>query len=204
MPTREEMQGLSQEIIRSYEDRIKGILALRESEAERKSDVATMLKGFDDAHAAMSNELRAELAKRALALRESEAERKQTEAQEIAQRKSEQAGARDEWQKLTATMQAKRGAPVVEVKPPEAVAPPPAEEVADEEAVTSAEVAEATPEETELRDRVFEYLANHPDGTRLVELEREFEVSRFQMGKVVKSLMDENKVEKEDLLYFAR
>jgi len=126
--------------------------------------------------------------------------------------REEQAGVRDEWQKLTTTMQAKRGAPVVEVRPPEAVAPPPVEEVApppsveevaEEEAVAHAEVAEVTPEIAVLRDQVFEYLANHPDGTRLVELEEEFGVARIQMAKVVRSLMDENKVEKRDLYYFA-
>jgi alpha-D-ribose 1-methylphosphonate 5-triphosphate synthase subunit PhnG len=173
--------------------------ALRESEAKRKrteakeiaqrrSDVGTMLKGFDDAHAAMSNELKADLAKVAPALRESEAKRKRTEAKEIAQRKldvstmlkefdEEQAGARDEWYKLTATMQAKRGGVAVEAKPPETVAA--------------------------LRAQVFEYLANHPDGTKLVELAEEFGVARIQMAKVVRNLMDENKIEKRALLYFA-
>jgi len=184
MPTREEMQSLGQDIVRSYEDRIKVIPQLREAEAERKrteaqeiaqrksdvsamlkgfddahaamsnelkadlakvapalrgaeagrkrtaaqeiaqrgSDVGAMLKGFDDAHAAMSNELKADLAKVAPALREAEAGRKRTAAQEIAQRKSdvgamlkgfreEQAGVREEWEKLTTTMQAKRAGP---------------------------------------------------------------------------------------------
>ena len=234
MPTREEMYSLANDIVRSYEDRISGVAQVKEAEAERqrtetqeiaqrKSDVGTMLKEFDDAHAAMSNELKADLAKIAPALRESEAERKRTATQEIAQRKSdvgtmlkefdeEEAGARDEWQRLTTTMQAKRGAPVVEVRPPEAVAPPPVEEVAppppveevaEEEAVAHAEVAEVTPEIAVVRDQVFEYLANHPDGTRLVELEEEFGLARIQMARVVRNLTDENKVEKRGLLYFA-
>ena len=100
MTTREEMQSLAEEIVRSYEDRISGVAQVKESEAERKrteakdiaqrkSDVGTMLKGFDDAHAAMSNELKADLAKVAPALRETEAKRKRTEAKEIVQRKSD-------------------------------------------------------------------------------------------------------------------
>jgi len=169
--------------------------------AQRKSDVDVMLKGFDDSHAAMSQELKADLAKVAPALRQGEAERKRTEAQEIAQRKSdvstmlkefdeEQAGARDEWQTLTATMQSKRGGVGIRVRPL-------VEEIAEEEA------AEITPETADIRERVFEYLANHPDGTRLVELEQEFGLARIQIAKVVRSLMDENKVEKRELLYFA-
>jgi len=92
---------------------------------------------------------------------------------------------------------------VVEVKPPEAVVPPPVEEVAEDEAVARAEVAEVTPEIAALEDRVFERLANHPDGTRLVELEQEFGVARIQMARVLKSLMNENKVGKREGLYFA-
>jgi len=198
--------------------------------AEGKAAVKTQLKELDDAHGAMSKELKAELAKVRPPLAEEE-KRRQDEARRfrgelgraVAEGKAAaqarvkefaaiQAGARDEWQKLTTTMQAKRGVLVVEVKPPEAVAPPPVEEVAppppveevpEEEAVDRAEVAEVTPEISELRDRVFEYLANHPDGTRLVELEEEFGLARIQMARVVRNLTDENKVEKRGLLYFA-
>ena len=54
-----------------------------------------------------------------------------------------------------------------------------------------------------LRDRVFAYLADHPDGTKLVELEGEFGLARIQIAKVIRELMDDNKVEKHNLLYFA-
>jgi predicted HTH transcriptional regulator len=93
-----------------------------------------------------------------------------------------QAGARDEWQKMTATMQSKRGGIAVAVKPP---------------------IEEITAETATLREQVFEHLANHPDGTKLVELAEEFGVARIQIGKVIRNLMDENKVEKRGLLYFA-
>jgi len=198
--------------------------------AQGKIAVKTQLKEFDDAHAAMSRELRDDLAKVRPALEEEDRKR-QGEARQfrgeltsvVAEGKAAararlkefadiQGGARDEWQKLTNTMQAKRGTLVVEVRPPEAVAPPPVEEVAppppveeiaEEEAVAHAEVAEVTPEIAVLRDQVFEYLANHPDGTRLVELEEEFGLARIQMARVVRNLTDENKVEKRGLLYFA-
>jgi len=64
-------------------------------------------------------------------------------------------------------------------------------------------IEEITPETTTLRNRVFEYLANHPDGTKMTELEQEFSVARIQMAKLLKDLADENKVAKRNSLYFA-
>ena len=90
---------------------------------------------------------------------------------------------------MTATMQSKRGGVAVAVKPL-------IEKIAEG-------AAEITLETAALREQVFEYLANHPDGTKLVELAEEFGVARIQIGKVIRNLMDENKVEKRDLLYFA-
>ena len=55
----------------------------------------------------------------------------------------------------------------------------------------------------EIIDRVFTYLANHPDGTKLTELEEEFSLSRIQVVKVLHTLMDAHKIEKRDQLYFA-
>lgn len=51
--------------------------------------------------------------------------------------------------------------------------------------------------------RVFECLANHPDGTRLVELEQELGLARIQVARAIHSLIEENKVEKRGPLYFA-
>jgi hypothetical protein len=222
MPTREEMRGLGEEIVRSYEDRVSGIAELRNtvelelkefqnsriamgrelradlarSVADIKTAVGTQLKELDDAHATMSKELKADLAKVRPALMEEDRKR-QSEAREfmgelgrvVAQGKAAvnaqlkefadiQAGARDEWQKLTATMQAKRAGAAVAVAPSPSV-------------------------EGELLNRVFAYLANHPDGTRMTELEQVFGVPRIQMARVLKSLMDQNKVQKRGLLYFA-
>lgn len=233
MPTREEMQSLAEEIVRSYEERISGIVELRKivkadlkefqdsravmardlradlakSVATRKAAVSSQLKELDAAHASMSRELKADLAKVRPALEEEDRKR-QSEAREfrgelgraVAQGKAatqallrdfgeEQAGVRDEWQKMTATMQSKRGGVAGAVKPP-------IKEIAEE-------AASMTPEIAALREKVFEYLANHPDGTKLVELAEKLGVARIQVAKVVRSLIDENKVEKRDLLYFA-
>ena len=175
--------------------------------AEGKTAVKTLLGEFDSSHNAMSKEMRAELTRGHQSLTEGERTR-QSEAREfmgelgkaVAEGKAAtqalvrdfgeiQAGAQDEWQKMTATMQSKRGGVAVAVKPP-------IEEIAEG-------AAEITPETTALRGQVFEYLANHPDGTRLVGLAEEFGIARIQIAKVVRKLQDENKIEKRDLLYFA-
>jgi len=187
---------------------------LTKSVGDRKVAISAQLKELDAAHAAMSREMRAELTKGRQALAKGESER-QSEAREfigelgrtVAEGKAAtqaqlkqlaevQAGARDEWQILTATMQAQRVGAMVDLEPPEAVAVP-AKEIAEEEA------AEITPETTTLRDRVFKYLANHPDGTKMTELEQEFGVARIQMARLLKDLLDENKVENRELHYFA-
>ena len=166
--------------------------------AEGKAAVKTLLKELDNAHQAMSTQLRADLARgeeerlrEARALKQElvrgVAEIKSAVSAQLKELADIQAGARDEWQTLTSTMQAQRVGAAVEMGPAEAVAAP----------------AEIAPEIADIRDRVFEYLANHPDGTRLVELEQEFGLARIQIAKVVRSLMDENKVEKRELLYFA-
>ena len=187
---------------------------LARSGAARKAAVSTQLKELDAAHAAMSREMRAELAGGHQAMAEGERER-QGEAREfmgelgkavaevgkaVAEGKAAtqsllrdfgevQAGARYEWQKMTATIRSKRGGVAVAVKR------------LIEETVEGA--AEITPDTAVLREQVFEYLASHPDGTRLVELAEEFGVARIQMAKVVRSLIDGNKAEKRNLFYFA-
>jgi len=164
--------------------------------AEGKSAVRTQLKELDAAHATMSTQLRVGLAKgEKERLREARA-LKQDLVRGVAEIKSAvsaqlkefadiQAGVRDEWQKLTATMQSKRGGVAVAVKPP------------------AKEAVGITPEAATLSNQVFQYLANHPDGVKLVELEKEFGVTRIEMVRVVKSLMGENKIKKLALYYFA-
>jgi len=168
--------------------------------AEGKAAVKTLLGEFDSSHNAMSREMRAELSKGRQSLAKGERKR-QSEAREfmgelgkaVAEGKAAtqtllrdfgevQAGARDEWQKMTATIQSKRGGVGIKVKPL---------------------IEEITPETTTLRNRVFEYLANHPDGTKMTELEQEFSVARIQMAKLLEDLADENKVAKRNSLYFA-
>jgi hypothetical protein len=169
----------------------QGHIALTRAEVRRKGEVNTWLKGVDRAHQAMSRHLRADLARgRAdlkasvnaqlhdlgqghIALTRAEARRKGEVHAWIGQVAAEHAGARQEWRRLTRTMGSKRNG------------------------------APVTEELTASSDRVFQYLANHPDGARLTEIEREFGLGRLQAGRVMRHLMDEGKAEKRDLCYYA-
>jgi len=186
---------------------------------QRVDEVSKLLKDFDKAHVDMAAQLKADLAKVKPELAKDEAERvKQTQI-EIKERvgavtellddfRKEREEAATAWQNLVSTMEGVRGqkapAPVAEkvVKKPKAKAEM-VEEVTEEEAVARAEPIEVTLEVAELQHRVFEYLADHPDGTRMVVLEREFGIARIQMARILRNLMDDNKAEKRDLLYFA-
>jgi hypothetical protein len=92
--------------------------------------------------------------------------------------------------------------------PPRAAAPPPPVEeavptgpAATAEAAVTAEAE--TAETIALRDIAFDYLADHPDGARLTDMEREFGMARIQIARALRGLIDDNKVEKRELVYFA-
>ena len=198
MPTKEETQSLAEEIVYSYEARVTGIGELRETV---KSD----LKKLHDSRVAMSQKLHADLAEVCGAVKEGEKKRR-SEAREfmgeltraVAEGKAAararlkefsdmQRVFRDDWQRITTMKKAKRGGQTVTVAPSPSVAE---------------KAAELPPEPASLNEKVREYLAKHLDGTKMTELEQEFGLSRFQMTRVLKALMDEDKVEKRELLYF--
>jgi len=179
----------------------------------RVDEVSKLLKDFDKAHAEMSAQLKADLAT-------GEADRvKQTQI-EIKERvgavtdllddfRKERKEAATAWQNLVSTMEGVRGKKAPPPKVAEKVVRKPeakariVEELPEEEAVARAAPVEVTLEVAELQRRVFEYLADHPDGTRMVVLEQEFGIARIQMARILRNLMDDNKVEKRNLLYFA-
>ena len=115
----------------------------------------------------------------------------------------EQAGVRDEWQKLAATMQTKRGGVAVEMKPPEAVAPPPVEELVAPPPPVEEVGEEEVGETHAVKDMVFEYVASHPDGVNVPDLEEDFGLGRKKVEKTLKRLVKDGKVEERDDLYFA-
>jgi hypothetical protein len=160
---------------------------LDKADAERRSDVGAMLKGFGRAHATMGRELRADLAKVGPALKGAEADRRRMEAQNIAQRGSDVAAIHFEVWGGAAPPKARAAPP-----PPRTEAPPAAPPLAEE-----------APSTATIRDQVFQYLADHPDGARMTELEAEFGMARIHMATLLRSLQDDNKVEKRDLFYFA-
>jgi len=202
----------------------RGHAALTEAETRRKGEVHTFVKELDRTHRAMARQQRGELAQgrselRArvgaqlhdlgrghAALTEAEARRKgdvntwlrgvarqlRTDLEPIhvaltgaeTQRKAavkalmdhvavERAAGQKEWHRLAYAMAGKRKG------------------------------APVTEQLAAMCDRVFRYLANHPDGARLTEIEWEFDLGRLQAGRVVRHLMDEGKAEKRDYCYFA-
>ncbi len=197
-------------------EQAKADLQQRQAEVrERIEQVTILLNDLRAAHQEMSTQLKADLGKAKHELSEAEAERlEQTKAdlkQRLGQAKERVASVNQllgefraegektaaAWQKLANIVQGKRGMKAVEITvPPKA---PPAEE----EAMPPAEPAEMAPGKADLSDGVFAYLADHPDGARMTELEEEFGTARIQMAQILKGLMDENKVEKRDMDYFA-
>jgi hypothetical protein len=158
---------------------------------ELKHEVGAMMNDFGQAHDAMSKQMRYDLARGADNRKRGVGNMLKGFSAELKEVRSDLTGARDEWQILTNTLHERRVGAAVQVKPVEAV-----EEVAEE-------VSKITPEIDDLSDKVFEYMANHPNGTKMNELEKEFGVARIQMAKVVRSLIDENKAKKQGLHYFA-
>ncbi len=55
---------------------------------------------------------------------------------------------------------------------------------------------------SELSNKILTYLASHPNGTKLVELEEELGVTRIQLDDITRTLINAKKVGKRDLLYF--
>ena len=178
---------------------------LSEAEKNRKSEVEGILrdaqelvKDFSVTRGQASGQLRKELEEHRREIKSETAEILNDARKARGETKADLKEASAAWQGLASTMQQKRAGIKVALKVEEAKV-----EVSEEEAVAKAEPAAVTPEIAGLKDRVFEYLADHPDGTRMVELEREFDVARIQMARMLKNLMGDNKVEKRDLLYFA-
>ncbi|MEW6034232.1 MAG: hypothetical protein AB1603_05205 [Chloroflexota bacterium] len=214
-----EMHNLVKNIIGSYEKRAEGITSLRrevtaqqqatrahirEMDETRRSmaqrlrtdldkghsdliqEVDTWMRGVAAAHRAMAKDLEASLGRSRTDRIQEEASRRSEARAWIGGVAAAHAEDRREWQGMAATMRARRSVAAV------AVAEPPGA-TADQHA--------AGP--ITLEKRVFKYLADHPNGCRLADLEREFGLSRFQIDRALKSLMEEGKAEKRDRQYYA-
>ena len=200
---------------------------LSKEDVERKKNTAKLLGDFRADHEEMSARLKADLAKVEPELTQAETERVKQAQIEIKERvtsvrelldefKTERDKTATAWQGLVNVMQAKRGMaapPVAEPAKEEAVAKTEPVEMVKAEteaseasgeagAMAEGESVERTPETAALNDQVLAYLADHPDGTRMTELEEEFGVARIKMARFLKGLMEDNKAEKRDMLYF--
>ena len=178
---------------------------LSEDERSRKSEVKGILrdtqkvvKDSSVARKQASSQLRKELGEHHQEIRNETSEILSNACEIRNETKTDLKEAYAAWQGFAATMQQKSAGAKVAPKVEEAKV-----DVPEQEAIAKADPAEMTPEPAELQHRVFEYLADHPDGTRMIELEREFDTSRIQMARVIRRLIDDGKVEKRDLLYFA-
>lgn len=129
------------------------------------------------------------------------------------------------WKAFTQTMHAARGglaprtpasqpappAPSPEpTRPTPASQPPPPAPSPEPTQPTSAVRPGSTEEEslassTLSTDEIFSFLADHPDGVRLVEMEAHFGVPRIRLAVAVNRLIEENRAFKDDerKLYFA-
>ncbi len=56
---------------------------------------------------------------------------------------------------------------------------------------------------TTLRDVIFTYLAEHPDGAKLTQMEQDMRIARIRIARAMRGLIDEKKVQKREMLYFA-
>jgi hypothetical protein len=181
MSIHEEMHNLTQEIIGSYESRVAGITSLRGEVTSQRQAARVQLRELDKSRKAMARQQHADLAKGRADLTKDVRQQSAEVNAWIKEVANAHADARGEWQNLTITMQARRAGA----------------------AGAAGAVAPSPPVEEELRNRVFKYLANHPDGIRMAELEQVFGVPRIQMAGVLKSFIAQNKVQKRGLLYFA-
>lgn len=154
----------------------KGRLGLAQGESQRSKAVQAWIGDVAGARQDMAHQVHTVLTSGRLGLARAEAQRGSRVRGWLRELSGERQAAQIEWRHL-ATPRGKRAG--------------------------TSKVSEATEEFSRVRERVFEGLADHPDGLRLKEIEREFGMSRFESNRVVKSLINSGKAEKRGLLYFA-
>lgn len=90
--------------------------------------------------------------------------------------------------------------PVAEKKP---VEPANTKTVAEEKPVPPV-TDKAKKKELPLEDRVLDYIAKHPKGIRVSDMEKPLGETRMKIGYTAKQLLDQGKVNKVDNLYFPK
>ncbi|MBI4498951.1 MAG: hypothetical protein HY689_13750 [Chloroflexi bacterium] len=167
----------------------QGHAALAVPRASLQIAVATILEGFHTARQALAQDL---------------------------------AASQQTWHRFAHTMQARRAgvasnfpAPRMEAAPVMAEAAETAQVAAEQPTPPETAEGEATPAAGEeatfasprvaSEDTIFSYLADHPDGVRLAELQEHFGTSRQRLTQILYRLSEENRARKDDErgLYFA-
>lgn len=97
------------------------------------------------------------------------------------------------WQRLANLMPAGNMTPLAAETPEQAARKSP----------DGAKLKGGTVGKTFLHDSLYAYLVEHPEGARMVRLERDFDMPRIHIWRVLKDLVDNGKVEKQDKLYLA-
>ena len=174
-----------------------------EEDKERAAGIAKLLKEFDKAHAAMAAELKAKLASdEATRKTETEAEIKERRADVrsmLNEFRKEQEATAAAWKNLLAGMGSAREKVTIS-GPVEVEAAVEAETVEEamEEAVEEEEV-----EYGELKDQILDLLDENPDGLRMVEIADSLDIPSWRsLIPVMRELLDEGEVTKEDSTYY--
>ncbi len=194
-----DVQGLLTDLERGRHIMARNLQAnLSRNGSANRQGVKSMLRSLDTGHQAMSQSLRAELAQHSAGLKAGVRSDLKDFHCQMEQVRAEHQAVQAEWQKLATTLHSTLVSATKKAvglgNTASTLTPGP---------TTAEAAAEENPELTVLRNLVFEHLADRPDGARLVEIEEALGASRFQMSRVLRSLMDDNMVEKREMLYFA-
>ncbi|MBI4298077.1 MAG: hypothetical protein HY676_06070 [Chloroflexi bacterium] len=178
MTLAEEMRSLAQDILGSLEGRATAIAEIKRETRHLRSQTRAGLGTLHEAQETLRRELGESLAQSRSHLQSEVGATLQAFGREQKTVRQDIAGARNEWRKLSVAAHSSKGRP------------------AHQGTASSHGMVD-------LGDRAFQYLTDRPKGTKMAELEKALGIPRIQMARVLKSLVEANKVKKQDLLYFA-
>jgi hypothetical protein len=226
MLTQENMHALVDGIRVAQDGRRTALVSLRKEAAEVRDGASESLRALTRSRRRSAEQERAGRAEGQSAVKSAEALRAREARGWLRDVAGTRQGAHAVWATLTVRPGSSRlAAEVAAAAPTPATAPvdaPPggahaaeeagpaddALEATEEEGAETGEASVETPERAQefaaLRERVVSLLADHPDGVRLVEIEQQFGLNRFDSTRVVHSLMEDGKVRRRDRLYFVQ
>jgi len=175
--------------LKAEADRIKAFGSMKnEIQAEqekRNKAVADLLEKFAKDHEDMAAELRK-------TLKEGEVVRLKEVLNLLQEFKTEREKMAANWQALTAAMAKRRS---IKLKVETEVKARPVEEAIKE-------MEEKVTPETDLEEKVLEFIERHPEGVRVGDIEEPLGVPRMRLGQVAKRLLKKGDVRREGNIYF--